>query len=190
VELAAASTARVAATLGNAAVNVNWDLANQQAEAWARQHAGEMITNVQATTQQAVAGTVADWSKTSEGLDGLIRRVEKVAGENGPAFGRDRAETIAITEATNTYGAANAQAWQTAGYPRVVFRPAGHPRCRCYIQPWQRPDKSKAIVWYTARDERVCTRPITTPWGEVGGCQALHHVIVSEGADLGQKVSG
>jgi hypothetical protein len=190
VELAAAATARVAATLGDAAVNVNWDLANQQAEAWARQHAGEMITNIQSTTQQAVASTVADWSKTSEGLDGLIRRVEKAAAETGQTFGRDRAETIAITEATNTYGAANAQAWETAGYPRVVFRPAAHVKCRCYIQPWQRADKSKAIVWYTARDERVCTRPIQAPWGEVQGCADLHHTIVSEGPDLGQKVSG
>jgi phage portal protein BeeE len=188
VELAAAATARVAQTLGDSAVNVNWELANQQAEAWARQHAGELITNVEATTQQAVASTVADWSKTSEGLDGLIRRVQGITGESGQAFGRDRAETIAITEATNTYGQANAQAWETAGYPRVVFRPAAHVRCRCYIQPWSRADKSKAIVWYTARDERVCTRPIQAPWGEVQGCQELHHMIVSEGPDLGQKV--
>lgn len=189
MQLAAAASSRVAQTLGSSAINVDWDLANQQAENWARQHAGELIKDVEATTKQAVSSTVADWSQTSDGLDGLIRRIEDIGDADGAVFGRQRAETIAITEATNTYGQANADAWEAAGYPRVVFRPGAHVKCRCYIQPWKRPDGSKAIVWYTARDERVCTRPVETPWGKVAGCAGLHKVIVSEGPDLGKQVS-
>lgn len=192
-ELAAASARRAAETLGSSAVGLDWALANDAAAQWAANHSHELLQQVELidnTTREAVGRLVSEWSQTPEGLDGLIGRVEALAETEGSTFGLGRAETIAITAATDTYAQANAAAWEAAGYPAVRYRPAAHPRCRCYLQPWRRPDGSKAIVWYTARDERVCSDPLTTPWGEVTGCGSLHRTIVSEGPDLGQKADG
>jgi phage portal protein BeeE len=188
IELSLSAVKRVKDTLGTAEVSINWNLANDNATAWARQHAGELVKQVNRTTRSQIADQVANWTQSSEGLDGLISRIENLKDVNGEVFGRDRAETIAITEATNTYGQANADAWEAAGYPKVVYRPGAHVKCRCYSQPWKFDDGSKGVVWYTARDERVCTRPIETPWGVVKGCAALHGVVISEGPYLGQKV--
>jgi HK97 family phage portal protein len=188
-ELAAFAVTRVQATLGNTGVSVNWALANEAAVNWARQRAGELITQVSETTKRLVGEQVGQWAQTSDGLDGLIKRLSGLTGESGvPIFNKTRAETIAITEATNTYAGANASAWASAGYAPAAFKPGAHVKCRCYIQPYKLPDGSKVMVWYTARDERVCTRPVATPWGEQEGCKALHKTVISEGPHLGEHV--
>lgn len=191
ISLAARSVERVRQSLGKTGVSINWNLANDNATAWARQNAGEKITKVTETTKRMVGNEVADWSQSSEGLDGLIKRIQEMTDEEGGAiFNRRRAETIAITEATNTYAGANVQAWQAAGYAPAVYRPAAHIKCRCYLQPKKLQDGSRVMVWYTARDERVCTQNLTTPWGTVEGCKGLHGMCISEGTHLGEKVNG
>lgn len=189
LELAARGVQRVIETLGNSGISVNWNLANERAADWARIHSGELIKGVQETTKRAVGEQVAQWTQSSEGLDGLVKRISGMQNdEGGQVFGRRRAETIAITEATNTYAEANATGWQQAGYAPASYRPAAHVRCRCYLQPYRLPDGTKVMVWYTARDERVCKQELKTPWGKVKGCRDLHQVIVSEGPMLGKKV--
>jgi HK97 family phage portal protein len=193
LQLAAFGISRVQRTtemLGDGSVTVNWNLVNKDVESWARQHAGEMVSNVTRTTRDAVANQVAAWSQTGEGVDGLLKRIQDMTRDDGaPVFGPVRAEMIAITESTNVYAGANSQAWTSAGYAPAVFKPGAHVRCRCYLQPFKMPDGLRVLVWYTAMDERVCTDPITTPWGRVDGCAALHRVVVSEGPHLGKKVS-
>ena len=181
---------RTAELLGDSGITVNWNLVNQDVENWARQHAGEMVSKVTSTTRNAIADQVAAWSQTGEGVDGLLARIQDMTRPDGvPVFSPVRAEMIAITESTNVYAGANAQAWGAAGYGQAVFKPGAHVRCRCYLQPFKMPDSSRVLVWYTAMDERVCTEPIRTPWGVVNGCAGLHRVIVSEGPHLGKKVS-
>ena len=190
LDLAKYAAGRVQTTLGASAVDVSWDLANERAVNWAKQHAGDLVTKVTETTKRAVGEQVSQWSSSSEGLDGLIRRIEGMKDEAGaPIFNAARAETIAVTEATNTYASANAEAWTAAGYQPAAYKPAAHVRCRCYLQPYKMPDGTKVLVWYTARDERVCEQPLQTPWGGVQGCKELHQTVVSEGAYLGKKVS-
>ena len=185
--LAMRATGRVRDALGSA--GVDWGLANQQAADWTKNHAGELVRDVTETTRRAIGEELAAWSRTDEGIDGLARRIEKMTDEEGKnIFNAYRAETIAITEATNTYAGANALTWQQAGYLPAAFKPAAHPRCRCYLQPWTMADGTKVLVWYTARDERVCNQTIETPWGAVEGCGALHRAVVSEGQYLGQQV--
>jgi hypothetical protein len=176
-------------SLGNTAMSVDWNLANERAEQWARDHAGQLIRQVTDTTKQAVADQVAEWAQSSEGLQGLIDRVAGLTDDDAkPIFNRARAERIAVTEATNTYGGANATAWAAAGYAPAAYKPGAHVGCRCYLQPWRTKDGIKVLVWYTARDERVCSRPLKTPWGPVTGCREMHRTIVSEGPMLGKKV--
>lgn len=188
VELAELGVERVKQVLGGSAINVNWSLANGRATDWARVHAGELVTKVTDTTRKAVGEAVAQWSQTDEGLSGLIDRISAMKEDGGkPVFNRNRAEMIAVTEATNTFAAANAEAWEKAGYKKAVYLPGAHIRCRCYIQPWTMPDGTKVMVWYTARDERVCVQELTTPWGKVKGCRDLHQVVISEGEYLGKS---
>ncbi len=104
LDLARYAAGRVQTTLGASAVDVSWDLANERAVNWAKQHAGDLVTKVTETTKRAVGEQVSQWSSSSEGLDGLIRRIEGMTDEAGaPIFNAARAETIAVTEATNTY---------------------------------------------------------------------------------------
>ncbi|HBA90866.1 MAG TPA: hypothetical protein DCZ08_03530 [Anaerolineaceae bacterium] len=187
LELTKQAVARVQATLGKTAISVNWELANEQVATWAKRHAGELVTGVMDTTKREIGQQVAQWSQTGEGLDGLTQRIGSLTEEGSRIFSPERAETIAITEATNSFSAANAMSWQQAGYAPAAYKPAAHVKCRCYLQPWKMSDGTKVLVWYTARDERVCTQPLTTPWGAVDGCRDLHRVVISEGPHLGKK---
>lgn len=188
-DLARYSARRVQQTVGSSSESVNWELANANAEAWARQHAGEMIKNITQTTREAVGDLVAQWTKTGEGIDGLIARVAALTDDGGkPIFNSVRAEMIGITEATNVYAGANNQAWSAAGYKPAVKLPGAHVRCRCYVQPFKLGDGTKVLVWYTARDERVCRQNLSAPWGNVKGCADLHRTVVSEGPHMGEKV--
>jgi len=176
---------KVRQALGDQAVNINWSLANERAAAWARQYVGERSVTLTETTRKLAQQQVAQWIQASETTPDLVKRIGAIV--RNPV----RAEMIAITEATNTYAEANNQAWTEAGYARAVYRPAAHVRCRCYLQPYKLPDGTRVQVWYTARDERVCTQPLTVPWSEgpIEGCRALHTVVVSEGDYLGMKLA-
>jgi HK97 family phage portal protein len=188
--LATQAVEKVRETVGQSVIDVDWNLANDLARQEALDYAGQMIGGIEETTVNAVKRELSQWTASSETMDDLTKRIAAIKDDAGQAiFSAQRAETIAVTEATNVYASANTGAWEKAGYARAVFKPAAHVRCRCYVQPWRMPDGSKVIVWYTARDERVCTRPIETPMGTVAGCKALHRVVISDGPYLGQVIA-
>jgi HK97 family phage portal protein len=167
---------------------VNWNLANQQARDWARGYTADLITNITQTTRDRLRAEVllwrdevAEWVEERETLPNLIRRISTVVGDP------KRAETIATTEATRVYAEGNAQAWEAAGVTRAAYKPPAHPNCRCYLQP-KKIGNVWVMIWYTARDDRVCTTLTDTPWGVVEGCRGLHGLCVSAGEFLGKKV--
>jgi phage portal protein BeeE len=190
VQLAKSAVDRVQASVGSGAgVDINWNLANENAAQWARTNAAEKVRKITDTTKEAIQQEVADWVDASEGMDDLVKRIEGMTDPEGnPIFNRVRAERIATTESTDTFAAANDKAWQAAGYAPAAFKPTAHPKCRCYTQPKTLKDGSKVQVWFTLRDEMVCKKPITTPWGVVEGCSGLHGVSISEGPHMGEKV--
>jgi len=189
LEIARSASGRVRNSLGAAAAGVDWNLANDQAVQWARDNAGQLVRRVTDTTRKEVASLVSEWAQSSEGLQGLVDQIASLGDDDArPIFNRVRAERIAVTEATNTYAGANSTAWSAAGYAPAAYKPGGHVGCRCYIQPFRMPDGTKVMVWYTARDERVCAQPLKTPWGTVSGCRALHRTVISEGQYMGKKV--
>ena len=173
--------------LGEAQIGVNWNLVNDNALSWAHQHAGTLSGQVAATSHQRVMGQIAEWIEAGETMPQLIQRVSGLTDQGVHIFTPNRAEGIAITEATNAYAEGNSIAWVGAGYPMPQFKPAAHVRCRCYLQPFRGQNGEKSVVWYTANDEIVCRSPIDTPWGRVEGCRALHRVIVG-GDRVGQKL--
>lgn len=186
-DLATSATRRVADSI-TPAIETNWNLANDNATSWARTHAAELMDNITQNTQSAIQQQLADWTQANEGHEQLVQRIMNITDENGSVFGEVRARRIATTEATNTYATANSNAWAAAGYAPAAYKPAAHVNCRCYLQPYKTSDGQRVMVWYTARDERVCIQPLTTPWGKVDGCRDLHKTIVSEGPLMGKKV--
>lgn len=181
--------ARLGAQAGREAVNpsfgINWGLVNRSAVDWAGQHAGELVRNIDATTRAGVQQAVSEWAESGQPLSALADRIRGLSDSG--VFSPQRARVIAQTESTNAYARGNVLAWQATGMQPVVYAPAAHVGCRCYLQPYRLPTGEMVAVWYTAHDERVCTQPLETPWGTVAGCRALHDTIVSSGPWLGTK---
>jgi hypothetical protein len=176
---------------GGVPETVNWGLVNQQAADWAQQYAGDLISGVTATTKQGVRDQLEQWVQAKETLPELIERITNISNAaGGSLFGPVRAEMIAVTEATNVYAEANAEAWQAMGVQPAAFKPSGHVRCRCWLTTKKLSDGTRVMVWQTAKDDLVCVQEIETPWGVVQGCRELHNTIVSDGEYLGKKWSG
>jgi SPP1 gp7 family putative phage head morphogenesis protein len=130
-------TAVALASMGEFAEAVGLGLdeavAQTAASAWARQHAGVLVQGVTATTQAAAQSAVATFLETP----GMNR--DQLASLLQGAFGRSRAETIAVTEVTRA-AAEGARIYQTQ------LADAG--------LTFER-------VWRTANDDRTC--PICGP---------------------------
>jgi hypothetical protein len=157
-----------------------WPEVAGDAAAWAREHAGALITQISETTRRDVGEAVAAWIESGEELAALERALT-------PTFGRDRAQMIAQTETTRAYGAANNLARQSVGLPATAWAEPAHVRCRCWTRPERLPNGAWVIVWSTAEDDKVCRRPIATPWGQAAGCRGLDNIIVSANY-LGRKL--
>lgn len=170
--------------LSGSEMSVSFDLTNQIAREWAYTYSADQIKGIDETTRKAVRKTIGDWIEAgrTDGNQGLQSRLESMIDANGvPLFGKERAERIGVSEITSIYAGAKEQALIKNDYPPTVYKPRAHVNCRCYLQPGRLASGEKVIVWYTARDERVCIVELDTPWGAVKGCKELHRKIVSEG---------
>lgn len=158
-------------------------LAHEAAAAWARTRTTELVDLLDETTTRLVNEALARWIETPRSqLGDLVEELTPIMNGNA-----SRAELIATTETTNAYAEGEAIVYREAGIPEPVFRPAAHPRCRCWTSV-QRVQGQFVVVWQTNRDELVCVEPIQTPWGVVEGCKELHTMVISEGEWLGRKV--
>lgn len=126
--------------------------ARTAALAWAREHAGELVQDINGTSRTLVRESVAAWLQTGQ-------PVESLAAILRPAFGEDRADLIAVTETTRALTAGTLASWRSAGVERYRWNTSGdervcpqcgpldgvtyrvgrgpepplHPRCRCWI---------------------------------------------------------
>lgn len=184
-DLADKATADVYATLDSTSIAVSYSLAKDMVNAQSLRNIGSKIKDINSTTQEAVQQALKDWHAAgvdAGGISGLKDRLHNLKDANGqPLFDQARADRIAQNEATTLYVQATIDALTTNGYAPVVFQPRAHVNCRCYVQGARLESGEKVIIWYTVRDERVCTTPVQTPWAEVLGCRGLHRMILSEG---------
>jgi HK97 family phage portal protein len=74
-------------------VGFDYTLVNTRAQDWAKRYSGELITNINDTTKQAVQQAVERWYGNGEPLSALIDDLQ-------PAFSKKRARLIAQTETT------------------------------------------------------------------------------------------
>ena len=118
-------------------IGFDGSLVNRAAIAFAREHVGELITQIDGTTRRTVQTAVSDWLQTGGKIDELSRTL-------APTFGPDRARTIAITEVTNAVSGGNIASWREVNKELDT-------------------DIVSGMRWLTANDERVC--PICAPLG-------------------------
>lgn len=118
-----------AAVVEKLGIGVDWTLAFTQAARWAREHVGELVTQVTEVTKERIRGLVTNWiEEPGRTLPDLWRQLM-----DDHAFSRSRAKLIAMTETTKAYAEGElAGAREMAEY----FD---------YVKEWQ-----------TANDDRVC----------------------------------
>jgi hypothetical protein len=179
-----AAAEKIEAVAQAAAAGFNPTLSHRAAAAWARGRATELVELLDETTTKSVNSLLARWIETpGSQLGDLVEELTPILSGNVA-----RAELIATTETTTAYAEGEAIVYREAGIPEPVFKPAAHPRCRCWTSV-QRVQGKFVVVWQTNRDELVCEEPIQTPWGVVEGCKELHTMVISEGEWLGRKVA-
>lgn len=142
------------AQASQAGVAFAFDLANDRAIEWARQHTFDLVRGINDTSRRRLATTIEQFYNNELDFEGVLQRV-------GGLFGPERASTIAVTEITraatggaqwyNTelqqLGIVTEEVWETADDDVVcpvcgprdgrviadgVYPPA-HPNCRCWV---------------------------------------------------------
>lgn len=144
---------------------VAWDRAHEEASAWARNYAGELIKDVTDTTRDVVRRQVRDF--VEDGSQTVNQLASRLSSYPGSPFGPGRARLIAVTEVTRSYYKGSEYAWTRSGvvekkewltsvdelvcpicgpihgevvglrefFSIGVDGPPAHPRCRCDTAP-------------------------------------------------------
>lgn len=134
---------------------VDLDLLNEAAHAYAQQQTFELVSGVTETSRAVLQAHFSEWIASGEPLPKLVEALT-------PMFGPVRADMIASTEITRAYANSNILAWREYGvdgqrwqtavddivcpqcgplhgneYPLgdSEHTPPLHPRCRCWLQP-------------------------------------------------------
>lgn len=97
------------AAQGEAAIGVSTSLANPRAVQWAKDHAVSLVNDLEGTTRDALAATIAQGE--AEGWS--VAQLGKAIEENH-AFSPDRAQLIAAQETRTADNQGNLIAWQSA----------------------------------------------------------------------------
>ena len=113
--------------LGTLGMGFDYAAVNTRARAWGAQYAGELITNIDATTRQGVQQAVERWYTNREPIAALRRDLE-------PLFGARRAKLIAQTETTRAAAASTRLSYIESGVVarmrwRTVFDERVCPTC-------------------------------------------------------------
>jgi len=163
-------------------VGGDWEEVTADALKWAREYTYELIGGIVERTRRGVVEAMRGWLEVGGEVEDLARML-------GPLFGEARGRAIARTEVTRMYEGVADLVRESVGVPRAAFSPPTRTNCRCWTVERVLPNGEWVVVWQTARDDRVSTRPLETPWGVVAGDRALQGVIVSEGPWLGRRFS-
>ena len=79
---------------------VDWDLVNEDAANWARDHGGRLVKEISKTTRGRVGKEVANFYEQGQTIGELGGSMTDFRDRLGNVFGPQRAEMIAITEVT------------------------------------------------------------------------------------------
>lgn len=151
------------------AVQIDWNLVNQNALLWAQTYAYDLVGGITQTTREKLQTALGEWLQAGEAFPALRERVQTIFDDP------KRAELIAVTETTRAVAEGNTQAWQAANvwgrewrtardelvcpvcgplhqqrammgqaFPGNIANPPAHPHCRCIVVPVVKPERSPA----------------------------------------------
>jgi hypothetical protein len=89
-------------------VGFDYTLVNEAAMAFAQNHSAQLIKGIDQTTATGVRASVANWVESGDELESLISDLERY-------YSRERAELIALTETTGSFGSGNYIVYQQSG---------------------------------------------------------------------------
>lgn len=149
--------------LERAGLSFNYRLVHSQAQLWARNYSYELIRGIDMTSARQTQEALVWWAETGEPLDSLVDQLRIV-------FGSERAEAIAVTEATRAYAEGTKLSYAAAGFnegqPTVII--PQHPRCRCFYSLEVLADGTAYWIFNTVNDEHVCSICNPYHWQRVG----------------------
>lgn len=152
------------------ALDIDWQLIDQDAVQYAQQYTYDLIKQVSRTTKKGIGRAVEAYIKSGGTVEDLANDIRPLIA-NEPStviienlFGADRAEMIAVTEATRVYAEGKINGYMVLGladYPPEI-KPPLHVRCRCDVRPDFDDNGDVYWVWLTSNDTYVC--PICEPY--------------------------
>ncbi len=158
---------------GHAMPAVDMATLTDRIESSMRRVVGEILQTTRAMWRAALLFYLRTSSMTRDALRRLL-----VEGGEGDRAGilpiAVRAELIASTELTRARTLALLLAARASGlaWREAELQPPLHPRCRCFLQPFQNASGALSWRWLTADDERVCAT-----------CAPLHGKDVGAGGE-------
>ena len=81
---------------------VDWDLVNEGAASWARDHGGKLVKDISTTTRRGVGNAVSNFYTEAQTMGELTGNMTTFRDNLGTVFSPQRAEMIAITEVTRS----------------------------------------------------------------------------------------
>lgn len=96
---------------GTDGINVDWSLVNENAVAWAKNYAAQLVTKINGTTRQLLAEAISQHLNTPGAtLADLQAKIQDTMKANDI-----RARMIAQTEITRAYASGNLETWKASG---------------------------------------------------------------------------
>ena len=99
--------------MGRIGVSFDYTLVNTRAREWGTQYAGELIKDIDATTQRSVQQAINRWYANGEPLSALTADLEGT-------FGEKRARLIAMTETTRAAAEGNRAGFRASGVVQAL----------------------------------------------------------------------
>jgi len=151
-------------------IDVDWRLVNEDARAFAKTYAYDLIKDINQTTIKGISSAIDQYIKGGGSFDDLmdsirpLLKTEASTARIEAIFHVDRAEMVSVTEVTRAYAEGKINGYMASGlaHKRPSVAPPAHPRCRCDVRPEEKDDGSWVWIWLTANDDLVC--PICSPY--------------------------
>ncbi|KKN74789.1 hypothetical protein LCGC14_0386820 [marine sediment metagenome] len=132
----------------------DWTMTNTRARDWAEQYAGQLIRDIDVTTERMVQQSVSRWIGNQEPLQRLIDDLRAVP------FSEQRAQLIAQTEITRAFAEGTIESYIDSGLvsgpPEIRPPNDSHPGCRCWPGLIEDGKGNWSYIWLTSADEKVC----------------------------------
>jgi len=96
-------------------VNVSWDVYSLRAAELAKAYRYDLIKDLSDSTRTMLGQELGTWIESSEGMDGLVKRVRRVMPATPQTGLRDRGRLVAETETTRIYADSRLAGMQAAG---------------------------------------------------------------------------